>query len=316
MECRCIKEKLSVFIDNMLSPEEKMQVDEHLKSCPECSLYLNELKKTVAYTQGIGEIESPPWLTQKVMAKVREEAESKKGIFHKLFYPLHIKIPIEVVATVAIAITAVYVFKTVEPVMKQERMPSEQVMILEQEEKKKMPADRLLTDKETPLKAPAPVERQKFDKPLDALAGKTEEFKTPALAKEKTVQQETDKASDMEMKEAVKKLLLREERALLFSQEMRKDIVLTLYVDDIKSAFVQTEEIIKSLGGKIAGTESFEDRQIVISKFDSKKLNELKEKLKSVGLVRQVGEIKDKTADSGISRDIVIEIIKISVNPR
>ena len=74
MECRSIEEKLSAYLENQLSSEEKMQVAEHLKTCAKCSLSLNDLKKTVAYTQGLEEIEPPPWLARTVMARVRSES--------------------------------------------------------------------------------------------------------------------------------------------------------------------------------------------------------------------------------------------------
>lgn len=306
MECRSIEEKLSAYLENQLSSEEKMQVAEHLMTCAKCSLSLNDLKKTVAYIQGLEEIEPPPWLAQKVMARVREEAESKKGILQKLFYPIHIKVPIEVVATIAVVVTTFYVFKTIEPVVKQPgAILSEQVIVSEQEEKIR---DESLASKEEPPEALIPVEKQRFEKKAEVLAGKTEKFKATALAGEKTIPQETDMASDIEAKKSVKELVLREEQMGFYMQDIKKDVVLVLYVRDVKTASKETEEIIKRLGGQITRAESFKDRWIITSELDSEKLNELREKLKSIG------DIKEKTALYALKGDVVIsiEIEKIS----
>jgi hypothetical protein len=122
MECKVIREKLSAFLEGAISPEEKRLIGEHLPTCQDCSNALEDLKKTEALLKGLEEVEPPAWLKQKVMARIRAEEEARKSILHKLFYPLHVKIPIEAFATVLIAVAAIYIFKAVEPEMK--RAPS------------------------------------------------------------------------------------------------------------------------------------------------------------------------------------------------
>jgi len=123
MECNNIEEKLSAYIEGLSSSEEKAMIEEHLKSCQACRTSLAELEKTVSYVKSLEEIEPPAWLSQKVMTRVREEAAPKEGIFHKLFYPLHVKLPIQAIATILIAVSAFYIFKTMQP----EIMPSKVV---------------------------------------------------------------------------------------------------------------------------------------------------------------------------------------------
>lgn len=126
MECNKIQEKLSEYIDGILTPDEKVFVEEHLKSCQRCRESLADLRKTIEHVKNLEEIEPPAWLTQKVMTRVRAEAESKKGILHKLFYPLHIKVPIGAVAT--IAITTIYIFRAIQPEMRLAKTPSEEII--------------------------------------------------------------------------------------------------------------------------------------------------------------------------------------------
>lgn len=124
MECDNIKEKLSAYIEGLSSSEEKAMIEEHLKSCQECRTSLADLEKTVSYVKSLEDIEPPAWLSQKVMTRVREEAAPKEGILHKLFYPLHIKLPVQAIATILIAVSAFYIFKTMQP----EVMPSKVVV--------------------------------------------------------------------------------------------------------------------------------------------------------------------------------------------
>jgi anti-sigma factor RsiW len=127
MECNDVQEKLSAYVEGIISPEERTLIDEHLTSCLKCNESFADLKKTVEYIHNLEDIEPPTWLTQKVMARIRSEAKSDKGILQKLFYPLHIKLPIEAVAVIVIAVTALYIFKTIQPVVRLAKTPSEHV---------------------------------------------------------------------------------------------------------------------------------------------------------------------------------------------
>lgn len=202
--------------------------------------------------------------------------------------------------------TTFYVFKTIEPVVKQPgEILSEQVIVSEQEGKIR---DESLAFKEEPPEAPMPMERQRLEKEAGVLAGKTEKFRVPALAGDKRIPKETDRALNIELKKSVKERVLREEQVGYYMQDIKKDVVLVLYVREVETASKETEEIIKRLGGKITRAESFEDRWIITSRLNSEKLNELREKLKSIG------DIKEKSALYALKGDVVIsiEIEKIS----
>jgi len=118
MECKHIQERLPAYREEHVDLEEKKAIEQHLSSCQPCSRALHDLKKTDELIKKLPEVEPPAWMTQKIMARVRAEEEKKKGLLQRLFYPLRIKIPIEVFATLLIAVAAVYVFKAVEPQMR------------------------------------------------------------------------------------------------------------------------------------------------------------------------------------------------------
>ncbi len=118
MLCKDIEHKLSAYLEDALSPQEKGLIAEHLASCPRCSKSIESLKKTEKLVREMEKVEPPPWFTQRVMARVREEVQQKEGFFRKLFYPLHVKIPIQALTAVLIAVLAVQIYIVGEPEMK------------------------------------------------------------------------------------------------------------------------------------------------------------------------------------------------------
>jgi predicted integral membrane protein DUF2275/putative zinc finger protein len=115
MKHHVIRHKLSEFIDGSITPGEKAEIEEHLQTCTVCIDALRELKKTVEYIKAVDEVEPPAWMTQKTMAKVRVEAEQKHGFFHRLFLPLHVKLPIQAVAVLFLAATVFYIYRNIQP---------------------------------------------------------------------------------------------------------------------------------------------------------------------------------------------------------
>lgn len=187
-DCRDIDHLLPAYLDNELSAEEKKLVDGHLSACHRCRAALADLKKTMGLLQGMQEVEPPPWFARKVMSQVREEAEKKKGIIARLFYPLHIKVPVQALATVLIAVLAFHVYKTSEPdVRRMDQLPAPAVELKkeqapaaspqkmeareERREAKTPPVARLEEKKRGSLFAPVPREERKGAKALDEAVG-------------------------------------------------------------------------------------------------------------------------------------------------
>lgn len=310
MGCNSIKEKLSAYIENQLSSEEKKQVQEHIKSCEKCALSLEELKKTIEYTKGLEELEPPPWLTQKVMARVRE-GPAQKGILRKLFYPLHIKVPVEVIATLAIAVTAFYVFKAVQPEMKLAKTPSEQAAVSEPErDKLSAVKDKSLAYKKDRARAPEPAGIRGFEKTADIAPGKAETEKPPAVFSEKmAVPHEPYRALDMRVKKESRVLAPEKKYALI--EDIKEHVVLTLYADDTEKGLRKTKEIISELGGKVIKTESLKNKNTLFTEIYSKKVAELIEKLRLVGEVKAVDALNSLKGNAMIRIEIVEKSIQL-----
>jgi len=125
MECGEVQKRLSAYIEGSTSPAEEVLIEEHLKPCQKCRQSLADLKRAIEHVQGLPEVEPPAWLAQRVMASVRSEAEARKGILRVLFYPIRIKLPLEAAAVIAIAVSTIYIFKTMQPTMYLSKEPLE-----------------------------------------------------------------------------------------------------------------------------------------------------------------------------------------------
>jgi hypothetical protein len=117
MNCKDVENNLPLYEDNLLSGAEKQAVEQHLKSCSKCAKAFAQLQKTGRLIEGLTEVEPPPWFKQKIMSRVREEAE-KKSLAQKWFYPLRIKIPIQIMVAIVIAFFAVYIYRSGDEQMK------------------------------------------------------------------------------------------------------------------------------------------------------------------------------------------------------
>ena len=253
MECHDIREKLSAYVEGLISSEEKLLIEEHLKVCQHCSESLADLKKTLEYVQNLEEVEPPPWLTGKVMATVRSEAEQKRGILQRLFYPLHIKVPIEAFAAIFLVITTVYIYKTMQPEMKLVKAPSEAVRLrgLSEEAEKEIPAVKYSEPAKTPVRVA---------KPEAAVPS------AGAVAKD----------------EARPKALPPESKLALVKGK-REAISLTVKVKEIETAGRKIEKAFAQLGGRITKRDYLKKKNVIVAELDSKKVKELFEKLELIG---------------------------------
>jgi len=148
-----IRHKLSEYLDGSVTDEEKKSIEDHLKSCAACGDALRDLQKTVGHIKSIEALEPPVWMTQKIMAHVRSAAEEqehklsgllhparaaapgqkasalsdtsqqpaapappkKESLLRRLFTPVLVNVPLQAVAVLFLAVTAFYIYRTIEP---------------------------------------------------------------------------------------------------------------------------------------------------------------------------------------------------------
>lgn len=74
MQCIDARDLLSAYIDDVLDPRERFEVEKHIKSCSACRQELDELKETVRLLKSLGELAPPVAFRQELMAKISENS--------------------------------------------------------------------------------------------------------------------------------------------------------------------------------------------------------------------------------------------------
>ena len=174
MEHNDIRDKLSEYIDGSMTGREKAAIEEHLKTCKTCNDVYRELSKTIEHIKTIEDVEPPAWMTKKIMANVRSSGKEKKSFFYRLFYPLAIKVPVQAVAVIFLAISAYYIYRSIQPVSVPREGPIQEFAAKEESPSAGTPKDKLAkTDESSPSskKIPQAPEykaldmKQEYEKP-------------------------------------------------------------------------------------------------------------------------------------------------------
>ena len=298
MECKDIREKLSAYLEGVSSSEEKGLVEKHLLSCPQCRTALADQKRAGELLKDLEEIEPPAWLTPKIMARVKAEEEPKRNLLHKLFFPLHIKIPLEALATVFIAVVAVYVFRAVEPEMKYAPYPAPAAPIITREEAKKPtqePVKEILAPQsKAPLKEHPPAVPLSQLSPSAPLAGPPASKKSEPLAGRQEEERKDQERESIPLATAVRDARGRKKQAAapMASEPASpkpRFIAFTVNVKDLKIAASEVEKFLGQLSARKIERESTEGKEVLTADLKGQSVEEFSEKLKAVG------EIKEKS---------------------
>jgi chemotaxis protein histidine kinase CheA len=323
-------------LDDAVTPEEKAAIEKHLITCAECRQALVELAATRRHVQSLAEVEPPPWLTGKIMAQVREQAEKKRGFFQWLFYPLHIKLPMEAVGLIFLTVAAYLIVQKTQPEMKPLLTPPKEVYeraqpsspqtaaplesFKESKQIKKKADEHYLAEKPA-----APVPKADQTSPLESSAAKP--AGQPEVARKLAAAPEPQADRRMKLKETAPEPAERSEMARkqtappvqvakpleeAASREERKEgerpaLRFSLEVKDVTEAGTKIGEAVTRLGGRIIKKESFENAQILSAEVDAQKVDEL------LATLEHLGEVKDKVLPAGKTESS--RVIKINILP-
>jgi len=334
-----IRQKLSAYLDGAVTPEERVKIEEHLRSCRICSVALVELKKTVSHVKDLEELEPPAWMTQKIMARVKLEAEKKRGFFRRLFFPLHIKLPIEAIALVLITVTGYLVFKTAQPEMQLVNPPAREKY------------DRAMPETPTasaPSKSPTKTEKSGKLKDAKALSPKPPELKRqhyareaeapvtapgldtvgssinksvspaaqiPEVMKKEEVKPAPTSESDRSMQLQGRTAERARSEAESFSARKMKSIhekpetnfSITLFTSASDANGKRIEKEVERLGGRIVNTESMENARVLTIQLEGQKIKVLMERLRTLGKVMG-REVVPGSAEKNAELTVQIEI--------
>jgi hypothetical protein len=157
-----LRRKLSDYLDDALSAGERREIEEHLNGCLRCREALAELKQVVAAIHDIPPVEPPPWLTTRIMARVREETAPRPSLLQRLFSPFLFKIPLEAAVLVCLCVTGYFLATRTAPELPEAPSLPQTLENQRQPEKKVLPTgpERFpLKDRTLPRPSAAPSEK-------------------------------------------------------------------------------------------------------------------------------------------------------------
>jgi hypothetical protein len=306
--CENIENNLPLYLDNSLSGADKKVVEEHLKSCPRCTKILVQLSKTQTLVNNLAAVEPPVWFKQKIMARVREEAE-KKSFVQKWFYPLRIKIPAQIFATVCIAVLAVYIYRAGEENIK-EVVPSSAPAPVMEVQKSQLPEQKLKTAADEAIQKKG-ASREKIQEMTAGAAKDVGQIVSDVKA-DKYESAPSAKSVDFSGAELEKKkesnilgASMKASRAPQAQSVMTKTNVL-LRVADIRVAVVEVEKLLIKYEAKNISRQTTQGIAILSAEMKNQKIKDFTARLKTIGQVEE-GTVPPANAEGNVS--LVIEIL-------
>lgn len=145
-----IRKLLSACSGGDLEPAERLRVEKHCAECAACRAELADLQTALRLIRATPEVEPPPWLATRVMARVREQQLNKRSWLQRIFFPLHIKLPLEALALLLVCVSGYYMARNVENELQQPAVREETVVATQESGK------RVEVPAEAPKAAPSP----------------------------------------------------------------------------------------------------------------------------------------------------------------
>ncbi|MFQ5779641.1 MAG: anti-sigma factor family protein [Nitrospiria bacterium] len=137
MNCQVCRERLSEYLDGALDAAKIVEVEAHLAACVDCRETSHAIREGIQAVADLPAIEPPTGFTRRVMNRIRKENQ-KPTLWHALFYPIRIKIPLHATALLLIAGLAVYLYQIDQPL---QRMVDREEPALEKKERLLEPSE-------------------------------------------------------------------------------------------------------------------------------------------------------------------------------
>ncbi len=332
MEHNDIRHKLSDYIDGSIPAGEKTAIEEHLKTCSLCSDALRELQKTVEHIKTIEEVAPPAWMTQKIMANVREVSQLRKGFFARWFLPLSVKLPIQAVAVLFLAVTAFYIYRNIPSAIRPSEAPLQEFAARKDKIGKahesasrpqqvpRSPEYKALDMKpeyETPPppipqdQAGTPAEARQDERALFAKKEAAGEQRAAAQQPAPAMQREPARGASPRMEGKLKSAVTARHALNAVSADKTGPIIV-VQVKDFEAAGREVEQAVTKLKGSITKRETPEAKRIYVITIDVQKFQELKNTLKLIGEV----QVESAAPPSQAGRvGLTIELVTNSAHP-
>ncbi len=116
-----IRRRLPAYCGGDLDATERRLVDRHLADCPACRAELTDLQTVLSLVRSTPAVDPPPWMTARVMARIRAQQAAKRSWLQRLFLPLRVRLPLEAIALLLVCVSGYYLTRTVETDLQQTR---------------------------------------------------------------------------------------------------------------------------------------------------------------------------------------------------
>lgn len=113
MQCEDIREQLSAYLEDELEAGARRVIEDHLRQCAGCRTEFTLLRRTVATLRSLEELEVSPRLAAAVDRRLPTRGPSPwERLTSWLFFPLHVKVPLQAVALLLVSVGAVYLYRS------------------------------------------------------------------------------------------------------------------------------------------------------------------------------------------------------------
>lgn len=317
MECRDTQNLLSAYLEGLLSSEDKRIVEGHLPSCELCRTCLEDMKRAKDILRDLEEVEPPPWLASKIMANVREKEKQKAGFLRALFYPLHIKVPVQVLGVILIGVLAFQIYRVTEPEMKPMQAPVPSVVSPLKQKRDLKEESQGVPPKPAEV-PPAPAKQPSFQGVRGVEEDQEAQVKYAAHDREEKTSTDEMSASAIRVGEGAPVVqgkisadkanaplsgkgkepearpsypaagLAKESALRAGAQAMPLIVVAT---DNVSATQSAAEDILKQLGAKEIGRNTEGTALIMTIELPSEKIKELTDRFKTIGDVKAVPSV-------------------------
>jgi hypothetical protein len=127
MECSRVNQLFSEYIDGALDEKTRRTLEEHLTACEGCAEDLRALQSSIAAFGSLDQVKAPVDFIEKLHARIElhEQVSWLEWLKTKLFFPLHIKIPLEVVGLAMAALLVVVIHQGAKQEARRDYAPSQ-----------------------------------------------------------------------------------------------------------------------------------------------------------------------------------------------
>lgn len=78
LTCQELVELVTDYLEDMLTPEERARFEEHVQACEGCTIYVEQMRRTIALTGQLTEDDLSEEAKQELLAVFRNWRKSKK----------------------------------------------------------------------------------------------------------------------------------------------------------------------------------------------------------------------------------------------